>query len=101
QARVRPPTETTRRLLLLSPSFSGQRLQAAEFVPAMDGSPRRGRHGRVAPGAAIQTDRAARHPRDPPGTMPRADALHEPGLANGSRRHRLTPRIEPGRSGAL
>ena len=46
--------EARRRLLLLSAAVGGQRLQAAEPVPALDGAQRRGRSRRL--------DRACRRP---------------------------------------
>ena len=45
--------------------------------------------------------RAARHPRHPARTVPPADALHQPGLADGRRHHARAARAGPRRSGAL
>ena len=59
--------EADRRLLLLSAPSGGQRLQAAEPVPALDGAPRRSRSRRVDARSRREADRAARHPRDPAG----------------------------------
>ena len=67
---------TTRRLLLLSAALGGQRVQAAEPVPALDGAPRRARPRRVDARLAGAADRAARHACHSRRPMPAADALH-------------------------
>ena len=81
-----------RRVLLLPAAVGGQRLQAAQPVSAVDGSPRRDRPWRLDEGLAGAPDRAARHPRHSPGTVPAADALHEPGLEDGRRHHERAAR---------
>ena len=62
---------------------------------------RRARSRRVDARSPVEADRAARHARDPRRPLPAADALHQPGLADGARHHGLAARgsIRPIRSG--
>ena len=99
--RLRPRAEAPRRVLFLSAAVRGQRLQAAEPVPAVDGAARRGRSGRLDARVAGAADRAARHARDPPRPLPAADALHQPWLADGGRHHRVAAGARSRRSRAL
>ena len=79
-----------------------QRLQAAQPVSALDGSPRRDRPRRVAVAAAVAADRAARHARHPARPVPAADAPRQPGLEDGRRTsRRRCGRIDPAGPGAL
>ncbi len=80
---------------------SGQRLQAAEPVSALDGAPRRARSRRLDARVAGEADRAARHPRHSRRPLPAADALHEPGLGDGARHHRVAAADRSGRSGQV
>src|SRR5206468_2657640 len=91
----------TGRLLFFSATVERIRLQAAELVSALDGPPRRARSWRVAPRLVGETDRAARHARDPRRTLPAFDALHEPRLADGARHHRVAACPRSGRSGQV
>ncbi len=100
-ACIRPPAQASRRVLLLSPTVRGQRLQTAEPVSALDGSARRGRPRRLARRAAIEAHRAARHTCHQAGEMPSSDALPQSGMANGRRYYRVASRVESGRPGAL
>jgi hypothetical protein len=60
-------TAAARRGLLLSVSLGGQRLQAAQPVPAVDGAARPGGFRRLDARVARAPGRPARHARDPPG----------------------------------
>ena len=57
--------EARRRLLFLSAAVGGQRLQAPQPVPALDGPQRRSRSRRLAIGPARAADRAARYAHHP------------------------------------
>jgi hypothetical protein len=77
-------------LLLLSPALSGQRLQAAEPVLALDGAQRRRRPGCLADGSSWPADRSTRHSRHPPRPVPAPHAVCQSGLANGGRHHQAS-----------
>ena len=77
------------RRLFLSSTVGGQRVQAAQPVPALDGASRQPRSRRVDARVAGATRRAARHARDPRRPMSSPDALHEPRLADGAGHHRV------------
>ena len=79
----------------------GQRLQADESVPAVDGPPGRARSGRVDPGVAGQARRAARHARHPRRPLPASDAPRQPWMADGARHHRLAAAARRRRSGEV
>ena len=100
-----PPTaaraEAAGRLLFLSAAVGRQRVQAAEPVPALDGAQDAIDLGVWTQRVAGAADRAARHARDPAGPVPAADALHEPGLEDGRRDHRVAARARSRGSGAL
>ena len=85
--RLRPRAEGAGRVLFLPAAVGGQRLQAAEPVPALDGPPTTRWISGSGRGVAVEADRAARHARHPARTMPPADALYEPGLAHGGGHH--------------
>ena len=87
--------------VLLSAACCRQRLQAAQSVPAVDGSTRRDRPWRLVEGLACATDRAARYPRHPPGPMFEADALHQPGMEDGPRHHERAASVRLAGSGSL
>ena len=93
--RGRSPADGRRRALLLSVPGGGQRLQAPQPLPALDGPPRRRRPRRLAAAGPVAARAPARRPhlRD---RAPRApDPLPLAGLGHGPRRHPPPPPARP------
>ena len=95
--RMATASRARRRLLLLAPVVR-RRVQAAEPVPALDGQARCRGFRHLEERSAVQADRSARHPRDPRRQVSAADALHEPGMEDGGRHHRVAARAGSRRS---
>jgi hypothetical protein len=88
--------EAARGLLLLPASVAGQRMQAAESFPALDGQARHHRPGRMDPRVTGAADRTARHARHPPRPLPSPDDVCEPGMEDGGADYGVTARDRSG-----
>ena len=98
---LRARAEARRRLLFLSAAVGGQRLQAAQSVPALDGAQRCSRSRRLDARAAGQLIVPLDTHVIRLGALPAADALHEPGMEDGGRRHRAAARARSRRPGPV
>ena len=93
--RVRPRAASSGRVLLLPAAVRRQRLQAAQPVSSMDGEGGRSGPRGVEGPSARQADRAARYARHSSRPVPSAHAVHQPGVENGRRHHRVASEVDP------